>query len=67
MISIATLTELQNPMGNNISVQDFSHIRPTPSPNWALLAENEMIRESDWPVHGDVDVDEVLRNLLPSA
>ncbi|KZS99598.1 uncharacterized protein LAESUDRAFT_733049 [Laetiporus sulphureus 93-53] len=56
-----------NPMGNNLSKPDFSHIRPTPSPNWALLAENEMIRESDWPVHGDVDVDEVLRKLLPSA
>ncbi|KZT04949.1 TBCC-domain-containing protein [Laetiporus sulphureus 93-53] len=56
-----------NPMGNNLSVQDFSHIRPTPSPNWALLAENELIREGEWPVHRDVDVDEVLRNLLPSA
>ncbi|KIK92898.1 hypothetical protein PAXRUDRAFT_829544 [Paxillus rubicundulus Ve08.2h10] len=33
---------------NHFTVQDFSHIRPTPSPNWSVLSEEES--EPRWPV-----------------
>ncbi|TFK53137.1 TBCC-domain-containing protein [Heliocybe sulcata] len=32
----------------HLSVQDFSHIKPTPSPNWSELPSDQVIRE--WPV-----------------
>ncbi|OBZ76662.1 Tubulin-specific chaperone C [Grifola frondosa] len=32
-----------------LSVQDFSHIRPTPSPNWSPLTANQSISDANWP------------------
>ncbi|KAF8653655.1 hypothetical protein AX16_003806 [Volvariella volvacea WC 439] len=32
------------------NVQDFSHIRPTPSPNWRMLEEDEGKTKEDWPL-----------------
>ena len=32
----------------NLSVQDFSHIRATPSPNWSVLPNEECLRQEDW-------------------
>ncbi|PCH37432.1 hypothetical protein WOLCODRAFT_134530 [Wolfiporia cocos MD-104 SS10] len=41
----------ENDQTNNyLAVQDFSHIRPTPSPNWSLMQQEEMVADSDWPV-----------------
>ncbi|KAH9926063.1 tubulin binding cofactor C-domain-containing protein [Fomitopsis serialis] len=55
---------------SNLAVQDFSHIRPTPSPNWSNLPEGSIPPEESWPKHGDsdnVEVDRVLQRLLPSS
>ncbi|KAJ7291218.1 tubulin binding cofactor C-domain-containing protein [Mycena rebaudengoi] len=50
---------------NNIfSVQDFSHIRSTPSPHWSMIASDALIDE--WPTNpiAAADVAEVLGELL---
>ncbi|KIM24977.1 hypothetical protein M408DRAFT_225726 [Serendipita vermifera MAFF 305830] len=50
------------------NVQDFSWIRATPSPNWALLTEENTIKEDKWPVdHVRGDIDEYLQVLLPKV
>ncbi|KAI0372531.1 hypothetical protein BV20DRAFT_1042647 [Pilatotrama ljubarskyi] len=49
---------------NYLAVQDFSHIRATPSPNWSALREEQRISDSDWPLSGEVTND-FLRRLLP--
>ncbi|EIN14501.1 TBCC-domain-containing protein [Punctularia strigosozonata HHB-11173 SS5] len=33
----------------NFSVQDFSHVRDTASPNWSVLADSDRIAEDTWP------------------
>ncbi|TCD63589.1 hypothetical protein EIP91_005197 [Steccherinum ochraceum] len=49
-----------------LSVQDFSHIRATPSPNWQELPGDTVIGEERWPVAPGVDdVRTVLQSLLP--
>ncbi|OSX58376.1 hypothetical protein POSPLADRAFT_1049574 [Postia placenta MAD-698-R-SB12] len=50
-------------------IQDFSHIRPTPSPNWAMLSRERAVADEDWlqAMHGERnDVDTTLTRLLPS-
>ena len=48
-------------------MQDFSHIRATPSPNWsALEEEEEAIRDEQWPLDSADSVQGVLSQLLPS-
>ena len=51
---------------NHISIQDFSHIRSTPSPHWTILANGERIQE--WPlsvIEGKEQLDNMLQSLLP--
>ncbi|KAH9927911.1 tubulin binding cofactor C-domain-containing protein [Epithele typhae] len=48
---------------NYLAVQDFSHIRATPSPNWTVLPEDAMTQ--DWPL-SEVGVDGALLQLLPA-
>lgn len=51
----------------HFSVQDFSHIRATPSPNWSLLDEDHRLRPEDWSrltAAGIESVDQVLQELL---
>ncbi|TFY63127.1 hypothetical protein EVJ58_g3433 [Rhodofomes roseus] len=55
---------------STLTVQDFSHIRPTPSPNWSILPEDAVSPEEHWPKPGvadNIDVDLVLQLLLPSS
>ena len=47
------------------AVQDFSHIRATPSPNWSTLPQDVAILEGQWPLSAVGDVDRMVR-LLPS-
>ena len=48
------------------AVQDFSHIRATPSPNWSALPQDVAILEGQWSLSAVGDVDGMLRDLLPS-
>ncbi|KAI0942994.1 hypothetical protein AcW1_002743 [Taiwanofungus camphoratus] len=60
--------KISMPTSRHLSVQDFSHIRPTPSPNWSVLPENESIQDTAWPHRTnrrDVDLDASLLELLP--
>ncbi|KAI0795744.1 tubulin binding cofactor C-domain-containing protein [Abortiporus biennis] len=58
----------------HLSVQDFTHIRATPSPNWKALPSSETISAEDWgmistirgPIGGD-RLEEVLAKLLPKS
>ncbi len=40
---------------NYLAVQDFSHIRATPSPNWSALPAEAAIRDDQWPLNSAVD------------
>jgi len=44
----------------HFTVQDFSHIRPTPSPNWSVLPEEES--ERCWPI-SELDDQSLLKEL----
>ncbi|KAI0752737.1 tubulin binding cofactor C-domain-containing protein [Daedaleopsis nitida] len=57
----------EKPHGSNyLAVQDFSHIRATPSPNWRALPSELAVVDDDWPLaHGSVD--NILQKLLPST
>ena len=49
----------------HLSVQDFSHIRATPSPNWEALPDNAVVVKEKWPrAPFDGDVEAVLDSLL---
>ncbi|KAF7319483.1 C-CAP/cofactor C-like domain-containing protein [Mycena chlorophos] len=51
---------------SNLAVQDFSHIKPTPSPNWKMLEGAEVV----WPIaviDSEEAVEETLEALLPSC
>ncbi|KAI0698966.1 tubulin binding cofactor C-domain-containing protein [Cerioporus squamosus] len=50
---------------NYLAVQDFSHIRATPSPNWSALPEEAAIRDDRWPLNDVDDVKGALSELLP--
>ncbi|KAL7284727.1 hypothetical protein ACG7TL_002033 [Trametes sanguinea] len=43
---------------------DFSHIRATPSPNWAALPADKTIADAEWPL-AQREVGETLQRLLP--
>lgn len=49
-----------------LAVQDFSHIRATPSPNWSVLPPDASIIDPQWPLSAVGDVDGILPDLLPS-
>ncbi|KAG7442799.1 TBCC-domain-containing protein [Guyanagaster necrorhizus] len=46
----------------HLSVQDFSHIKATPSPNWTVLPEDHL--PMSWPL-GSTTVGDFLTSLLP--
>ena len=48
-----------------LAVQDFSHIRATPSPNWSTLPAEEAVKDADWPLSPE-HVAEVLTHMLPA-
>nr|GAT44397.1 predicted protein [Mycena chlorophos] len=51
---------------SNLVVQDFSHIKPTPSPNWKMLEGAEVV----WPVaviDSEEEVEKTLEGLFPSS
>ena len=50
----------------NLNVQDFSHIRPTPSPNWSVLPEDGVV--AAWPLDSNMEperLEECLNGFLP--
>ncbi|EIW53351.1 uncharacterized protein TRAVEDRAFT_31546 [Trametes versicolor FP-101664 SS1] len=55
----------QDAKSNYLAVQDFSHIRATPSPNWLPLPEGGRVADDRWPV-SRADPKEVLETLLPA-
>ncbi|GJE86393.1 TBCC-domain-containing protein [Phanerochaete sordida] len=68
----AALVEVPTPPAAvpNLSVQDFSHIRATPSPNWSVLPDEDYLRQEDWnrittPDAGDLC--ELLQNFLSKS
>ncbi|KAF7366688.1 Tubulin-folding cofactor C [Mycena sanguinolenta] len=49
-----------------LSVQDFSHIKSTPSPNWSMLAPENQV--SKWPIRRTPqEVEDLLDALLPRS
>ncbi|KAF5339047.1 hypothetical protein D9758_014093 [Tetrapyrgos nigripes] len=67
----------ESSLESNLSVQDFSHIRSRPSPNWSLLSKDEvedarlkrvkeLVSSGDCGERGDGHVSEVLHSILPS-
>ncbi|KAJ7628454.1 tubulin binding cofactor C-domain-containing protein [Roridomyces roridus] len=50
---------------HEFSVQDFSHIKSTPSPNWAFIPGLGGGDGKDWPVGGVEDISASLSKLLP--
>ncbi|KAJ6591055.1 tubulin binding cofactor C-domain-containing protein [Mycena vulgaris] len=59
----ATLSEETSP--NLFSVQDFSHIKATPSPNWSAMPNEALVMK--WPVDAiaDEEIADTLNALLP--
>ncbi|KAJ7481538.1 tubulin binding cofactor C-domain-containing protein [Mycena latifolia] len=56
----------KEPSPNVFSVQDFSHIKATPSPNWSSMPTDALVRE--WPIDTiatEKDITDVLNTLLP--
>ncbi|KAJ4496010.1 tubulin binding cofactor C-domain-containing protein [Lentinula edodes] len=54
----------------DVLVQDFSHIRSTPSPNWTVLDEGARKSPEDWQsisASGATDVERILQKSLPSV
>lgn len=54
--------EIQVAESRHASVQDFSHIKATPSPNWTLLPEDQL--PTSWPL-GSTTVGDFLASMLP--
>ncbi|KAF8830301.1 hypothetical protein HHX47_DHR2000700 [Lentinula edodes] len=55
---------------SDVSVQDFSHIKSTPSPNWNVLNERARKLSEDWQSISAVsatDVERILQKSLPSV
>ena len=51
-------------LNQHISVLDFSHIRPTPSPNWSILADDQI--KTQWTSLDDQEnLDSVRERFLP--
>ncbi|KAI0634284.1 tubulin binding cofactor C-domain-containing protein [Trametes polyzona] len=62
----ASSNSAQEFKSNYLAVQDFSHIRATPSPNWRALPEDAQVSDDQWPL-SRVGVEDVLERLLPST
>ncbi|KAK0484744.1 TBCC-domain-containing protein [Armillaria novae-zelandiae] len=54
--------EMQVAESRHASVQDFSHIKVTPSPNWSVLPEDQL--PMTWPL-GPTTVCDILASMLP--
>jgi len=56
----------ENP-SNHLSVQDFSHIRSTPSPHWSVLSDGDerIVHLPLQPVTDRVEISDTLEKLLP--
>jgi tubulin-specific chaperone C len=55
---------------NVLSVQDFSHIKPAPSPNWRFLSDEEKLDVKEgWyeRLSSDEDISPILDELLPNV
>ncbi|KAJ3921240.1 tubulin binding cofactor C-domain-containing protein [Lentinula edodes] len=55
---------------SDVSVQDFSHIKSTPSPNWNVLDERARKLPEDWQsisAASATDVERILQKCLPSV
>ncbi|KAI9060089.1 hypothetical protein FKP32DRAFT_1595827 [Trametes sanguinea] len=59
-----TLTDAT--LSNYLAVQDFSHIRATPSPNWSALPVDSAIADAEWPL-AQREVEATLRRILPPS
>lgn len=59
---VAILSTESEQDSKHLSVQDFSHIRTTPSPNWSILDNDAII--TSWPAEKG-RVQETLSQLLP--
>ncbi|KAJ7572517.1 tubulin binding cofactor C-domain-containing protein [Mycena floridula] len=46
------------------SVQDFSHIKSSPSPNWSILPIEDCI--ADWPIDSTDQVQRIVQRLCPA-
>ncbi|KAK7461101.1 hypothetical protein VKT23_009030 [Stygiomarasmius scandens] len=63
---------LDTASGTNLSVQDFSHIKPTPSPNWTLLSNDDSEENRLGQIKGAIlgsgekGLPGILESLLPS-
>ncbi|KAI8989114.1 tubulin binding cofactor C-domain-containing protein [Trametes punicea] len=57
---------VQNAKSNYLAVQDFSHIRATPSPNWSALPADQTIADAAWPL-APQDTTDILHELLPAC
>ncbi|KAI0703035.1 tubulin binding cofactor C-domain-containing protein [Cytidiella melzeri] len=57
------------PDSKHLSVQDFSHIRATPSPNWSALPDEKNMLDEEWEslakVRSDEEVVATLWHVLP--
>ncbi|KIY67462.1 hypothetical protein CYLTODRAFT_422493 [Cylindrobasidium torrendii FP15055 ss-10] len=62
-ISLAPGESLQD--STHLAVQDFSHIKQTPSPNWSALREEDSVL--DWSLTRTEDLDATLKALLPGS
>lgn len=64
-LHVATLDSESEQDSKHLSVQDFSHIRATPSPNWSILDNDAIIKS--WPEETQEKerVQETLFQLLP--
>ncbi|THH16603.1 hypothetical protein EW146_g4055 [Bondarzewia mesenterica] len=52
----------------SMSILDFSHIRPTPSPNWTKLSDDRQIQNwSELISLGQTDVNRVLEQYIPKS
>ncbi|KAH9854571.1 tubulin binding cofactor C-domain-containing protein [Lenzites betulinus] len=61
----ASTDAAQEVKSNYLAVQDFSHIRATPSPNWSELPQDQNLPGERWPLQGAADTKALLQNLLP--
>ncbi|KAI0324571.1 hypothetical protein GY45DRAFT_1313595 [Cubamyces sp. BRFM 1775] len=64
--SATSSSAAQSVKSNYLAVQDFTHIRATPSPNWAALPSEHHIADVAWPLSTG-NATEMLRTLLPTT
>ncbi|KAH9903380.1 tubulin binding cofactor C-domain-containing protein [Cubamyces lactineus] len=60
-----SLSATQDIKSNYLAVQDFTHIRATPSPNWSALSPEHQIADDAWPLSTGSATD-MLHALLPT-